>query len=301
MFEILTSLSVSNELDTDVIDLSEEHIDLSLIRDLMQEVETRTQTSPKFENSYRSDTTGWGVSHTEARPGNTTYTRPSDHERQHNSQNPYNFVGVDHNNLLDLWISQSPRATYSEFIRLSSDYLSPNFDGADRYFTGNVQGEFVDWCKFILSDPLNGYDIDALVYNNPALSHTQQAFYVRLAQPAYLRSESFFLRIQDEVLRSAMTEREKVPILASIAVGLNSIQYWSSVNSNPIHPWYPGNGGSLFFNTGHDRADRDFDAFILISLVSIYFYYSASDGVEEQMFWSLLAFTMFVSAVYSHG
>lgn len=163
-------------------------------------------------------------------------------------ENPYEFVGVQHNEKLDLFAKHIGNSIYfsSEDLYEFNKQRDPKFDISMEDYEKDLDEQMELTYKFMFedknalqevvnSDVLNGYllefrDIMLNVLNNSS-DVTPSQFCERIF--------SLEKRIMnDEIFSKEEYQSDYMVLMSAMSIARHSYAYWYSAYTQPTHPWY---------------------------------------------------------------
>lgn len=150
--------------------------------------------------------------------------------------NPYEQIGIWHNNALDYIINNNQNPTVDEALDLISDYffgyMGPEAPLSLKYLIKETCtwgiNDYADTLEVrrnrvpVTSDQLPF--VDQIYNNNTGLTIGQLYAY--------------YSDIENNTLNSDLEMYEQRQLLTATAVGKHSANYWNDVSNNPSHPWH---------------------------------------------------------------
>lgn len=153
--------------------------------------------------------------------------------------NPYEFIGIAHNEGLDYVVNNlpsDPTPTIDVIIRLVSDYACRQLRPDESY----SKTEFYAMTSIVSYSIIHLNEIKS-AYHEANLNERQIIFLERmLCVNPYVRLESqreFYRQVEGEIFAYPMSYKEKELLLIASSVGKHSSEYWENNYNNAKSPW----------------------------------------------------------------
>lgn len=166
--------------------------------------------------------------------------------------NPYNQLGIIHNNALDYFVKNAPADfTLDDILRLSGTSVLDDMKGKDEYNEEDlIKLEGIAGCAFNIMFLPNTCDPNFIPINVDAIIKTgnfnelQSKFIKELLNPStdldIIEYRSVVISIESNILNSSLTCCEQFPLLAATAIGKATTLYWKAqIDAGKKSPWWP--------------------------------------------------------------
>jgi hypothetical protein len=195
--------------------------------------------------------------------------------------NPYNELGILHNEMLDYIGNANPTPTLDEFLTICSDFISNEYD--------DIRPVFRRYTKILAAQALNvnafnesgvGYSIKDSILSQNKFNGLQLNFINQLIEPpADPIPVNHYEDIRDAILNSPLKPSEAALPLAMVGIAINSQAYWEDAKTNSSNPWYNDYAGIINVK---DVLQRDMLAFVYAAIE--YFVFSlVENGIQETL------------------
>jgi len=166
-----------------------------------------------------------------------------------NSNNPYNYIGTLHNEILDS-VGCRLKLEIANFASISNKD-SAMYTSFENLLWININDLMIKHFNSIMpEETLNSDEINALLtvrftpenYDEISKDTLALAILERIFAPQYTSVETLLdsiLSIEQNYLDPSVSDNVKAKILPMIAVLKYSLVYWSNVADTPSNPWYP--------------------------------------------------------------
>lgn len=167
-----------------------------------------------------------------------------------NENNPYDYCGRIHNEILDYIIKNNPNPTHEEIFNLTQEYLQNQYGLSSNLTFENANKDFNTTTEFILEAFLQNKSfenlldskviagvLDTLVaYSNSIIKENKLPFPQTYAN--YIKKqENMILEMRNEAGISPDEVSEYDVALGAFAIARYSYSYWYDVAKNPENPW----------------------------------------------------------------
>jgi len=150
--------------------------------------------------------------------------------------NPYEQIGIWHNNALDYIINNNQNPTLDEALNLISSYFFA-FLGVPP--PESIKYSIKETCAWGVNNNSDEIEVrrNRVQVTNNQLPYADQ-IYDNNTGLTVSQLNAYYLNIENNILNSDLEMYEQRSFLIATAVGKHSANYWTDVSNNPSHPWH---------------------------------------------------------------